>query len=103
VPARHGTLHGALLCAVLRFNAPAISQRYALIRNAIGLPEDADLGQVLTQLAKRVGLPLRLSEMGVHADALPDAARLAAADIANRTNPRLATARDYETMMRAAL
>ncbi len=101
--ARHGVLHGALLSEVLSFNAPAVSDRFDLIRTTLGLPERADLGAHLAVLAERIGLPLRLSEVGITARALPRAARRAAADCANRTNPRHATASDYEKMMRAVL
>jgi alcohol dehydrogenase class IV len=50
-----------------------------------------------------VGLPARLSEAGVSARVLPGAAQGAAADPANRTNPRHATPRDYQRIMEAAL
>ncbi|KUF09405.1 hypothetical protein AVJ23_17310 [Pseudoponticoccus marisrubri] len=101
--ARHGALHGALLGGMLSFNAPAVSDRFAVIRTALGLPARSDLAEELAALARRIGLPTRLSDIGIGADLLPAAARRAAADPANRTNPRLATARDYERIMRAAL
>lgn len=100
---RHGVLHGALLTEILTFNSPAVSDRFDLIRMALTLPERADPAERLSELAERVGLPLRLSEVGIAEDALPGAARLAAEDPANRTNPRHATAADYERMMRAIL
>lgn len=100
---RHGVLHGALLSEILRFNSPAVSDRFDLIRMVLGLPNGADPAERLSVLAERVGLPLRLSEIGIEAAALPGAARRAAADPANRTNPRHATALDYERMMRAIL
>lgn len=100
---RHGVLHGALLAQILGFNAPAVSDRFDLLRKTLDLPACADPGERLAILAERVGLPLRLSEIGIDAQVLPLAARRAAADPANRTNPRHATARDYERMMRAVL
>ena len=100
---RHGVLHGALLSEILAFNSPAVSDRFDQIRMALSLAEGADLAQQLSLLAERVGLPLRLSEIGIDADVLPRAARRAAADPANRTNPRHATAHDYERIMRAIL
>ncbi|MBT8426143.1 MAG: iron-containing alcohol dehydrogenase [Silicimonas sp.] len=100
---RHGVLHGALLSEILTFNSPAVSDRFGLIRSALNLPEGSDPADQLSVLAERVGLPLRLSEIGIEADALPVAARRAAEDPANRTNPRHATAQDYERMMRAIL
>jgi 4-hydroxybutyrate dehydrogenase len=100
---RHGACHAALLPEVLAFNAPAVADRFAAIAAAIGLPERADVVRGLTDLARRVGLPARLAALGVDATMLEAAALGAAADIANRTNPRHATAADYRIMMLAVL
>ncbi|MDK3074628.1 iron-containing alcohol dehydrogenase [Sedimentitalea sp. JM2-8] len=100
---RHGVLHGALLSEILNFNSPAVSDRFHLIRMALELPARADPAERLSVLAERIGLPLRLSEIGIGPDVLPCAARRAAESPANRTNPRHATALDYERMMRAIL
>jgi len=98
----HGALHGALLTEVLTFNTPAVSDRFALISTALGLPARISIADHLASLVERIGLQRRLSKIGIKAHHLEQAARQAAADPANRTNPRLATADDYETMMRAA-
>jgi alcohol dehydrogenase class IV len=97
--ARHGSLHAALIPAVLAFNRPVIADRFDAVRAALGLRGRADVAATLTRLAESVGLPLRLSEAGVAAPIIPRAAQAAAADPANRTNPRLATHRDYEKMI----
>ncbi len=101
--ARHGELHAALLPEVLTFNLPAISERFTAIRAALGLGPRGDLSEMLARLGERVGLPSRLSDAGIAAAVLPKAAQGAAADPANRTNPRHATHRDYEKIMEAAL
>lgn len=103
VQTRHGMLHAALLTEVLTFNAPAISDRFVLTRQALGLSPKTDVAEHLVRLAERIGLPQRLSNTGLKAQDLPHAAQRAAADAANHTNPRLATPEDYERMMRAAL
>lgn len=100
---RRGVLRGALLQEILAFNAPAVSDRYEPIRRMLGFPAGSDPGERLVALAERVGLPLRLSDMGIEAHMLRRAAQCAAADPANRTNPRHATDRDYERIMRAVL
>jgi 4-hydroxybutyrate dehydrogenase len=100
---RHGALHGALLPEVLTFNSPAVQDRLDAIRTALDLPRPCDPAERLSDLAGRLGLPRRLSDVGLSAAAIPDAARRAAGDPANRTNPRHATARDYEKIMRASL
>jgi 4-hydroxybutyrate dehydrogenase len=99
----HGALHGAILPEVLAFNAPAVSDRFAAIGAVLGPETAADVAGRLSRLAERVGLPVRLSAAGFGASVLPRAARGAAADPANRTNPRLATHRDYQKIMAAAL
>ncbi|MEM9013054.1 MAG: iron-containing alcohol dehydrogenase [Pseudomonadota bacterium] len=100
---RAGRFRGALLAKVLAFNAPAIEDRFAAIRATLGLPPRADIAAHLSALAERIGLPLSLSEAGIAAPVLPDAAARAAADPANRTNPRHAIATDYESILRATL
>ncbi|WHZ36007.1 iron-containing alcohol dehydrogenase [Sagittula sp. MA-2] len=100
---RRGILHGALLPEVLAFNAPAVHDRLGLVRMVLGLPADADPGERLVALAQRIGLPRRLSDIGIEEHMLSRAAQGAAADPANRTNPRHATGRDYERIMRAVL
>lgn len=100
---RRGVLHGALLPEVLAFNAPAIHDRFALVCLMLGLPPQADPGERLVALADSIGLPRRLSDVGIKEHMLSFAARDAAAAPANRTNPRHATGQDYERMMRAVL
>jgi 4-hydroxybutyrate dehydrogenase len=100
---RLGACHAALLPEVLAFNAPAIADRFAAIAAAMGLPVGADPVEALVDLARRLGLPARLSALGVAAAMLEPAALGAAADVANWSNPRHATAEDYHTMMLAVL
>jgi 4-hydroxybutyrate dehydrogenase len=101
--ALHGVLHAALLPEVLAFNRPAIADRLGPVRSVLGLRSSEDVAEWLTRLAERVGLPSRLSEVGISKRVLPDAAQGAAADPANRSNPRHATPRDYQSIMEAAL
>jgi alcohol dehydrogenase class IV len=103
VRVRHGVLHAAVLPEVLAFNAPAIADRISIIRSTLALGPDADVVETLCRLAEDVGLPVRLSDAGVVMSVLARTARRAAAEPANQTNPRLATPRDYEAMLSAAL
>ena len=100
---RRGSCHAALLPEILAFNAPAIADRLAAIAGSVGLPAGGDPVTALVDLARRVDLPARLAALGVEAGMLAAAAAGAAEDVANRTNPRHATARDYHTMMLAVL
>lgn len=98
----HGALNAVLLPHVLRFNAAVVGARYGDIAAALGLARDADLPGEIAALTRRLGLPGRLSEMGVDAAMCDAAAPLAKADHTDATNPRAATAEDYRALMRDA-
>jgi alcohol dehydrogenase class IV len=99
----HGILNAVLLPHVLAFNAPVASRRYPALRQAMGLPASADIGEALLRLSERIGLPTTLGAMGVDRRDVEWAAPLAEKDHTNRTNPRTATADDYRALMLAAL
>jgi alcohol dehydrogenase class IV len=99
----HGTLNAVLLPHMLVFNAPAVSHRYDDLKEAMGMPQGADLPDAIAALSKRLGLPCCLSALGVDDQAIERAAPLAEKDHTNGTNPRRATASDYRDLMMAAL
>lgn len=99
----HGTLNAVLLPFVLAFNERVVGHRYAALNDAMGLAEKADLPAAIEALTGRIGLPTRLSAMGVDEAAIEAAAPLAEKDHTNATNPRKATAADYLALMREAL
>ncbi len=99
---RHGLLHAALLPPVLAFNAPAVGDRLGQLPRTLPLPRDADVGACLADLGGRIDLPRRLGSLGIDDAARRRIAAAAAADPANRTNPRHATSTDYLTLLRAA-
>jgi len=99
----HGALHAALVGPALDFNAPAVPDRMAQAAEALRLQDPADMAGHLRDLGIRLGLPGRLTHLGLTAAGITRLAEAAAADPANRSNPRLATARDYAEMIRAAL
>ncbi|MBL4918081.1 iron-containing alcohol dehydrogenase [Szabonella alba] len=100
--APHGRFHAALLPPVLRFNAPASQTRFTAIAEAMGLPVGRDLAQSLADLGARLGLPVTLAGLGLDATLSNEIAARAAEDVANRTNPRHATAQDYRDLLEAA-
>ena len=102
VSLHHGTLNAVLLPAVLRFNAPEAKEKYAEIRRTLGLPADADLAEWIAGLTARLGMPASLSAMGVPREVLPAIAEAAIKDHSSATNPRSATASDYEAMLVAS-
>jgi alcohol dehydrogenase class IV len=103
----HGTLNAVVLPAVLRFNesAPTVvaDNRYARMRRVMNLPSDADLAQALHDMTARLGLPTRLSQMGVDSSMFDKVVKGALADHCHKTNPREASADDYRRMLEESL
>lgn len=99
---RHGWLHASLLPPVLRFNAPAVANRYGALLHALGARADANLPEVVAALGACVSLPLRLDPSTLCGATLDRIAHRAEEDPATRTNPRHATAADYYRMLEEA-
>lgn len=100
----HGTLNAVLLPTVLRFNeTPETEEKYGRLRSAMGLQPGADLAAEIERMNGSIGMPKRLSEMGVDEAMIVGCIDHALADLSHRTNPREATAEDYERMYREAL
>lgn len=91
----HGTLNAILLPAVMRFNAPAVGDKMRVLAQACGLGEDGDAAAFIADLNQRLGLPQKLSQIGLPRDMLDTIAALAMKDHCHLTNPRLATHADY--------
>jgi alcohol dehydrogenase class IV len=99
----HGTLNAVFLPAVIRFNAGAESiqkeERLARMAQAMGLEKGADVAQAVHDMTARLGLPTGLRAMGV-TEALFDAViEHALLDHCHKTNPRIASADDYRSML----
>ena len=99
----HGTLNAVFLPAVLRFNAPKCCDKYERLRLAIGLAPGADLADAVAAMNADIGLPAGLGAMGVEEDDIPELIAYAQKDLSARTNPRQASADDFEMMIRQSL
>ncbi len=99
----HGTLNALFLPAVLRFNADACCEKYARLREAMGLAPGADLADAVAQMNQRIGMPTGLAAMGVTDDHIPGIIEYAQSDLAARSNPRRASADDYARMIAATI
>jgi alcohol dehydrogenase class IV len=95
----HGTVNAVMLPAVLRFNAPNAGDKYARMRQALGLGAHEDLAQWFAALNRRLNLPTSLCDMGVTRSVLPDMARMALADFSAQTNPRPVTEADLLSIL----
>jgi len=77
----HGVLNGIILPQAIAFNAPAMPEAIDRLASAIG---DDDPSAACFRLAKRLGLPLTLREVGVaEADLAPAVEDIVAAQVPN--------------------
>lgn len=104
----HGTLNAIFLPAVIRFNAEADSvrreRRIERLAEAMGLQQrDADaVADAIAALNARLGLPAGLAALGVGPERDARIVELALADHCHKTNPRLASAADYQALLAAS-
>jgi 1,3-propanediol dehydrogenase len=107
----HGVINGVLLPHVVRFNAEADPAPFATIASCLGIadkraPERESalaLADRLQELARQVGVPRGLAELGVCDDDIPVLARNAMADACITTNPRQVDEAGLRALFRAAL
>ena len=106
----HGMACAILLAPVLKFNAPATGERYRAIAAAMGVPGTETMTQAayqqaaidaVQQLADDVGIPRRLSELGVKQEDIPFLAQSAMADACTPGNPRDVTQAAIEEIYRS--
>jgi alcohol dehydrogenase class IV len=106
----HGVANAINLPHVIRFNAeggPDIADRYGDIAEVLGLQSGPGVGEALaehvTELVARLGLPTRLSEVGVPEAGIPQLVEGAIGDGTTLLNPREADEEDYAALYRRAL
>ncbi len=98
----HGLALAILLPHVVRWNADAAGDRYAVLAGAAGDPAEV-FARRLEELAASGGLRSSLSEVGVRADAIPEMAELASQQWTGTFNPRPFDAAGAAEIYRAAL
>ena len=92
----HGLANAILLPHGMRFNMPVSAPRYRLVAEAFGLgikgKSDPEIGEMTAQavadFSRRLGLPQKLSEVGIPKDHLEEVARVAVDDPAMKSNIR---------------
>jgi alcohol dehydrogenase class IV len=106
----HGVANAINLPHVIRFNAEGgadIADRYGDIAEVLGLESGPGVGEALaehvTELVARLGLPTRLSEVGVPEAGIPQLVEGAMGDGTTLLNPREAGEEDYAALYRRAL
>ncbi|MFL5819600.1 MAG: iron-containing alcohol dehydrogenase [Solirubrobacteraceae bacterium] len=109
----HGVANAINLPWVIEFNAAGgeqIADRYREINELLGLETGGSgdqVGQALADhvrgLVRRLGLPSRLSEVGVPEDGIPRLVEGAEGDGCTLVNPREPAAEDFAQLYRSAL
>ncbi|HYF17896.1 MAG TPA: iron-containing alcohol dehydrogenase [Ramlibacter sp.] len=99
----HGTLNSIFLPHVLRHNEPVLADKLERLRQACGLSAGSDLPDFFAAFARDLGIPTRLSEIGVTPQQLRELPAQAMEDGTNATNPATMTAGDYRRLYEAAL
>lgn len=110
--APHGVANGILLAAVMAYNAPSTGERFRDIAAAFGVEdamtmplEDARAAavEVVAALARDLGNPATLREVGASEADLPALAQAAFDDVCAGGNPRPATVAEIEELYRLVL
>ncbi|HKP23054.1 MAG TPA: iron-containing alcohol dehydrogenase [Dongiaceae bacterium] len=103
----HGTLNAMFLPSVIRFNAEAESvkreRKIERVAEIMGLAGAQEVAPALKAMNAKLNLPAGLRPMGVTEDLFPKIIEGALADHTHKTNPREASANDYEDMLRESL
>ncbi|GAA1665426.1 1,3-propanediol dehydrogenase [Mycolicibacterium murale] len=107
----HGVINGVLLPHVIRFNAEADPQPFAVIADALGVTQPgmpaAEAAQALAEridrLAAEVGVPRGLAQLGVSDADVPILAKNALHDACMTTNPRAVDEQQVQALFRAAM
>jgi alcohol dehydrogenase class IV len=98
----HGVANAIHLPHVIRFNAedPAIAELYGDLADLIGAE---DLASYVEELTASLGLPRRLSQVGVPEQGLAALVEGALGDGTSLLNPREVSAEDYAALYERAL
>ena len=103
----HGTLNAIFLPAVITFNRTSASviaeQKMARIAQAMGLADASHIEDALRSMTRALGLPTGLAQLEVTESMFPKVIQGALADHSHRTNPREASAQDYQWLLEASL
>ncbi len=100
----HGTTNAVCMPTVLAFNAPAIADRFGAVAAYLGIDGGFDgFCSFVQGLNDSLGIPRRLSDMGVTEDSIPTLVKSAITDPSCGGNPIELTEANLEQLFRTAL
>ncbi|MFC5069316.1 iron-containing alcohol dehydrogenase [Flaviflagellibacter deserti] len=101
----HGLTNGVMLPYVLVANRSAIEEKMALLARVLDLPKGGFDGVLewMLEFRKALGVPHTLAELGVKEDRVAELAEHAERDPSTGGNPLPFKAKEFETLIRAAI
>ena len=101
----HGLTNAIILPVVLRFNLPGMDGKVQRMSEVMKLPDHSVSGFInsVEKLLDEIAIPKSLSEIGVTVDCAERIAGKALKDSASRTNPRIATLAEVQTITETAI
>lgn len=98
----HGTINSILLPHVLRFNAEPAAEKMERMAHLVGCGSGRNLPYYFENLAKAMGLPGKLRELGLGLEECLSVADGALRDHCGATNPRKLEREEVEGLLRAS-
>ena len=99
----HGLANALMIDTVLAWNQEAVPAKFDALAQAAGLSKGGDFVPWLKALKSQIGIRGGLAAHGVKPAQLPRLVALAHSDFTSQTNPRPATAADYERLLLQAM
>ena len=101
----HGLTNAIILPVVLRFNLSGMDDKVRRMAEAMKLPDHSVNGFIasIEKILDEIAIPKSLSEIGVTTDCAERIATKALRDSAARTNPRIATLHEVQTLTHTAI
>ncbi|MGE0616170.1 MAG: iron-containing alcohol dehydrogenase [Bacteriovoracia bacterium] len=105
VDMHHGLANGIMIDHALKFNVPAVPERFTNLAQTVGLKDiqPSSFVKWLTELKAQTGIPAQLGEMGVKKDQVERLSQIAIADACHPSNPRACTQDDFRRIFTEAL
>ncbi|MDQ2658440.1 MAG: iron-containing alcohol dehydrogenase, partial [Bacteroidota bacterium] len=101
----HGLANAVAIPYGMEFNIAGFESKFKQIARCLALKEETGnaVVQYLKELNSKIGIPDKLSKIGVKSEHIEDLADLAIADFAHPNNPKPVTREDFKALYLKAL